>query len=104
MESIDNFTQISVQKAHEIMASGRVTVVDIRDADSFARGHMAHAKNVNDGNIKDFMDSADKKVPLLCYCYHGVSSQRAAGFFADQGFKQVYSMIGGWEEWESNYG
>ena len=68
--------------------------------DSFAQGHIAQAQNVNDENIKDFLEDTDKEIPLICYCYHGISSQRAAGYFADQGFKQVYSIDGGWEEWK----
>jgi thiosulfate sulfurtransferase len=101
---MDNFTRITVQKAHEIMASGKVTVVDIRDAGSFAQGHIAHAQNVSDANIKDFLGSSDKTIPLVCYCYHGISSRQAAGYFADQGFRQVYSIDGGWGEWEEIYG
>jgi len=102
---MDTFTRISVQKAHEIINSGgTVTIVDIRDAHSYARGHIERALIVNDENIKDFLGSADKSKPLVCYCYHGNSSQQAAGYFAQQGFKQVYSIDGGWEEWESNYG
>jgi len=103
-KSMDTFTRISVQKAHEIIGTGDTTVVDIRDAGSFAQGHIAHAQNMNDGNIKDFLQVTDKEKPLICYCYHGISSQQAAGFFVSQGFKEVYSIDGGWEEWKTAYG
>ena len=79
-----------------------MTIVDIRDAGSFAQGHIAQAQMVNDENIKDFFKETDKEIPLICYCYHGISSQRAASYFADQGFKQVYSIDGGWEEWKND--
>lgn len=101
---MDTFTRISVQKAHEIMGAGPVTIVDIRDAGTFAQGHIEQAQNINDENIKDFLDSTDKKAPLVCYCYHGISSQRAAGFFTGQGFEQVYSIDGGYEGWKVVYG
>ena len=101
---MNTFKQISVQKAHEIIGSGNVTIVDIRDADSFAQGHILHAKVVNDENIGIFLQKTDKETPLICYCYHGISSQQVAGFFAGQGFKQVYSINGGWEEWKAIYG
>ncbi len=101
---MDTFTQISVQKAHDIMGSSDVTIVDIRDDASFAQGHILQAKVVNDENIKDFLQATDKEVPLICYCYHGISSQEAASFFVTQGFKQVYSIEGGWEEWKAIYG
>ena len=101
---MDTFTRISVQQAYEIMESGKTTIVDVRDTGAFALGHIANAQVVNDENIKDFLEGTDKEIPLICYCYHGISSQRAANFFADQGFKKVYSIDGGWEEWKGIYG
>ena len=102
---MEGFTRISVQKAHEIIGAGNgVTIVDMRDDSSFAQEHIVQAQSVNDGNIKVFLESTDKEIPLICYCYHGISSQGAASFFANQGFKQVYSIDGGWEEWKAVYG
>jgi len=100
---MNTFTRISVQKAHEIMGSRDVTIVDIRDAGSFAQGHIPQAQTVNDGNIKEFIKATDKEKPLICYCYHGISSQQAAGYFANQGFRQIYSIDGGWEAWKAIY-
>jgi len=36
---------------------------------------------------------------LVCYCYHGNSSQGAARFFQERGIKNVYSMAGGFTAW-----
>jgi len=101
---MDTFTRISAQKAHEIIASQKVTIVDIRDANSFAQGHMHEAQAVNEDNIKSFLEAANKEIPLICYCYHGNSSQQAAAYFSNQGFNQVYSIDGGWEGWKAIYG
>jgi len=101
---MSGFMRISVQKAHEIMGAGSVTVVDLRDDASFARGHIQRARILNEKNIEAFLRETEKEIPLICYCYHGISSQQAAGFFAGQGFKQVYSIDGGWEEWKGFYG
>ena len=100
---MDPFTRISVQQAHEMMGSGKVAVVDVRDPASFEREHIANAQSLNDENIKTFLNETDKEIPLICYCYHGISSQNAALFFAEQGFKNVYSMDGGWEKWKTTY-
>jgi len=102
---MDSFTRISVSQAHEIISTaGKVTIVDVRDSNAFSQGHIDGAQIVNDECISDFLQKTDKESPLICYCYHGISSQRAALFFADQGFQQVYSIDGGWEEWKVNYG
>jgi thiosulfate sulfurtransferase len=81
-----------------------VNIVDLRDADSFAQGPILHAQAVNEQNIKAFVQETDKDKPLICYCYHGISSRRRASFFASQGFKQVYSIDGGWDSWKGIYG
>jgi len=102
---MDNFTRISVQKAYEMISTGNaLTIVDIRDAHSFAQGHVPNAKMLNNENMKDFLQVTDKETPLICYCYHGFSSQQAALFLADQGFKKVYSIDGGWEELRKIHG
>jgi thiosulfate sulfurtransferase len=77
---MSDFTCISVQEAHEMMSSGKVTIVDVRAADAFAQAHIAKAKLINDENIEIFLKEADKESPLICYCYHGFSSQRASLF------------------------
>jgi len=101
---MDTFSRISAQQAHEIMGSQEVTIVDIRDPDSFAQGHILKAQAVNEENIKVFVEDTNKEIPLICYCYHGISSRQAASFFVHQGFKEVYSIDGGWEAWKSIYG
>lgn len=99
-----NFTRISVQEAHQIIDSGKTTIVDVRDPGAFAQSHIDSAQSIDDQNIESFLKDADKKLPLICYCYHGHSSQRAAAFFASEGFEKVYSMDGGFEEWKKVYG
>jgi len=34
-------------------------------------------------------------------CYHGISSQSAAAYLAEQGFRDTYSLDGGFEAWLS---
>ena len=49
-------------------------------------------------NIVDFLDSTDRKAPLLIYCYHGVNSKDAAEYFVYNGFQSVFSLNGGYSE------
>jgi thiosulfate sulfurtransferase len=39
----------------------------------------------------------------VVYCYHGNSSLGAAGYFLENGFKNVASMMGGFEAWRQVY-
>ena len=97
------FTQIDIHHAKELIDTKDVTVVDIRDSGTFDEEHIKSAVLVSDNNIEEFLKAADKKRPLLCYCYHGISSQAAAEYFAHNGFEEVYSMEGGFEKWKTVY-
>ena len=95
--------QIDIHKAQELIKSRGITIVDIRDDDSYTEAHIAQAILVNDENVEEFATKADKTKPLICYCYHGISSQGAAQFFKQKGFQEVYSIEGGFEEWRNVY-
>jgi thiosulfate sulfurtransferase len=94
---MDSFKQIDIQQARALIHAA--TIVDIRDQGSYHEAHIEGAVLLSDQNIHEFLATADRDKPLICYCYHGFSSQSAAGFLKEQGFKEVYSLIGGFEEW-----
>ena len=95
--------EIDIKKAKDLIDQGGVTIVDIRDSASFEEAHIKDAIAVDDRNIEDFLKTADKSKPLICYCYHGINSQGASGYFSENGFETVYSIIGGFEEWRAEY-
>ena len=93
--------EIDVKKVKEITKNGSATVVDIRDSASFQSGHIPNAIHLSDDTVHEFMSNTDKKKPLVVYCYHGISSQGAAAYFSENGFREVSSMIGGFESWKT---
>ncbi len=93
------FKRISIEETLNLLKQP-TNIVDIRAPNAFASGHMPKARNVNNQNAAEYIASADKKLPLVVVCYHGHSSQPAAQYFAAQGFKEVYSMDGGFEMWK----
>jgi thiosulfate sulfurtransferase len=90
--------QINVQQALELIESGKVNVVDIRDPASFSAGHIENSTRIDNENIQAFVDSADKTIPLIVCCYHGNSSKPASEMFSNMGFDS-YSLDGGMTEW-----
>ena len=90
---------VNVEEATFLLNSDTVTIVDIRDRQSFEIDHMENAHHVTEENAKYFIDKSNKEQPLLVYCYHGNSSQVAAKFFSDNGFDKVYSLDGGFNMW-----
>ena len=101
---MSDWREISVQKTNEKIEMEEANVIDIRDPDSYTGSHIPGAIQLIDKKeADDFMTTSDKEKPLIIYCYHGISSQGAASYFFQKGFKEVYSMIGGFESYQLNY-
>ena len=97
---MSSFKQINPQEAKKLVSSQDVTIVDVRDPASYQTAHIEGAVAVDDQNINEFLAKTPKDNPLICYCTHGFSSQNAAQFFSENGFADVYSVEGGFEEWK----
>ena len=95
--------QINPNKAEELMSQGQVVLADVRDHDSYINEHIAGAVHLTVGALQTFCAELDKNKPILVYCYHGISSQAVAQHLLDQGFRQVYSLAGGFEAWKAHH-
>lgn len=95
-----SYKHISIQDAKFLMGEQACSVVDIRDPASFASGNIAGSVHISNDNVQQYLSQMDKEKPLIVVCYHGNSSQGAADFFASQGCKEVYSLDGGFVEWQ----
>jgi thiosulfate sulfurtransferase len=96
---MNEFKEISVEEARKMLEAGAASFVDVRDPASYEAARMPGALHLSDTNIGDFVAKAEKKKPVVVYCYHGHTSQGAAAYLVDQGFQEVYSVIGGFERW-----
>ena len=91
--------RISVVDAAKLIKDEHSQVVDIRDATAYGSGHIDGSIRIDNGNIQNFVENANKQNNLLVCCYHGHSSLSAAAFFDSQGFEKVYSLDGGMTSW-----
>jgi len=97
-----SFKRIDAATAASLL-SKTCHILDIRDPLSFQTGHIPNAILIDNSNVQNFLTRADKLQPVLVYCYHGMSSQSAAAYFAEHGFSEVYSLDGGYEVWKLNF-
>ena len=100
------FKRIDVLQARSLLDAAPengLQVIDIRDEQSYANGHISSALHLDSSSVQLFVENADTSKPLLVYCYHGNMSQSAAAYFGEQGFEEAYSMDGGFSDWEVNF-
>lgn len=88
---------------HEITVSqlndlDDVTVVDVREPDEFAGGHVPGAVNIPLQSVPDNLDAFDPEKPVYLICQAGMRSERAATFLDARGFDTV-NVQGGTGAW-----
>ncbi|MCB1826842.1 MAG: thiosulfate sulfurtransferase GlpE [Coxiellaceae bacterium] len=95
--------QLTHEEAEALMASEDVIVADVRDRDSYEEDHIANAIHLSMPKLQEFVEEYDKNTPILVYCYHGISSQSVGQHLIEQGFTEVYSLVGGFEAWKAHH-
>ncbi len=94
------FSHMQVSELAKVIDNKTHVIVDIRDANSFDNGRIVNAIHLTNESLADFLREADFDAPVVVCCYHGNSSQQAAQFLVSQDFTQVYSLDGGFTQWQ----
>ena len=83
------------------LINGDATVIDLRSAEAFARGHIVNAKNIPFADLDARLDklSKNKSSPLLAVCDAGMTSTKATNVLRNAGFESVYGLKGGMTAW-----
>ena len=95
-------TNVQADVAAQLVAEGKVIVLDVRTAEEFAEGHIAGATNIN-FMAKDFTNQVsrlDRDKVYLVHCATGGRSKRCLPQLKQLGFKQIYHLDGGFSAWE----
>ena len=76
-------------------------LLDVREQDEWARGHLPGARHLGKGIIERDIESTipDVDAPIVLYCGGGYRSALAADTLRLMGYTNVASMWGGWRAW-----
>ena len=74
-------------------------LLDVREPEEFARGHVAHAINIPQAELATRLNEIPRDRPVLTICQSGKRSHRSAQFLRQQGFQQVATVVGGTSAW-----
>lgn len=77
-------------------------VVDVREQNEFAQGHIPNAKHIPLGAIDKRAEELDayKTKPVILCCAMGSRSSSAAQSLRKLGFEQVFNLQGGMSAWQ----
>jgi len=76
-------------------------IVDVREADEFAGGHLPEAKNIPLAKLGERVAELEKfkEQPLIVCCASGVRTNKAVAELSRQGFSRLYNLVGGVDAW-----
>ncbi len=94
--------EIGIEALEERRRAG-ARVIDVREDDEFRAGHVPGAEHIGKGVIeRDIVAKVpDKDSELILYCGGGFRSILAGDSIRRMGYKNVFSLIGGWRDWLS---
>ena len=92
--------EISVEETLKKVKNG-ANLIDVREDNEFESGHAENAVHLGRGVIeRDIVGKfPDKDRELILYCGGGYRSALAADNLQKMGYKNVFSMAGGWAAW-----
>ena len=76
-------------------------ILDVREADEFAGGHLPEARNIPLGKLAERIGELEKfkdRALLVC-CAAGVRSGKACAQLRRNGFTRMHSLAGGVDAW-----
>lgn len=93
---------LSVTEAVVLMNRKSALVLDVREADEFAQGHLQGARNIPlsqlDVRSKELEKFRDK--PVLIVCQRGSRASKASRLLKAQNFSALNVLKGGMQAWQ----
>ena len=89
------------------MEKNAVLVIDVRDPDSYAKGHIPGAVNVDYTMVfkqADRFKGETRTIVTYCACAREMTSARAAVDLNEKGIPGAKALVGGWDEWVARGG
>jgi rhodanese-related sulfurtransferase len=76
-------------------------ILDVREADEFAAGHLPEAKNIPASKLAERGSEIEKLKgsPIIVCCATGMRSNKACAELKKQGFEKIYNLSGGVDAW-----
>ena len=98
----DSFEPVSREDLLERVASGLVTVLDVRPQDEFGQGHLPGALNIPLSELQDRLAELDPNREVIAYCrgaycvfaFEAVAALRAQG-------RKARRLVDGFPEWKA---
>jgi rhodanese-related sulfurtransferase len=79
--------------------SDGLQIVDVRGPGEYAAGHAPRAINITLSHLARDLSRLDPKLPTAVICASGYRSSAGTSILAQNGFSQVFNVVGGTNGW-----
>ena len=87
-------------EAVRLMNREKAVVIDVRETEEFAAGHVAGSRNIPLAALDGSKAlPSNKTLPLVLMCESGARASRAAGILRKLGYENIQSLAGGLKAW-----
>lgn len=93
------YEEVTLDQVEGVIQTEGIYVLDVRSKGEWEDGHIPQAKHVMLGHLQEQAHTIPHDKPILVYCKTGGRSAIAASLLQVHGFKDVQSLVGGYEEW-----
>lgn len=94
--------EISAEEA-KVALAGTDVLIDVREPDEFAAGHLPGAVNIPRGLLEFRLSATEslqrRDLNVIVYCKTGGRSALAACAMQDMGYLELRSLAGGFDGW-----
>ncbi|MCA1586770.1 MAG: rhodanese-like domain-containing protein [Acidobacteria bacterium] len=101
-QAVRNVPRMSIDELKSLMAKKQVLVIDVRNMQEFAGGHIPGAMNIPYGQSsaqEEELRKEKRTIVLYCACVNESSAARAATEMEGLGIPNLKVLLGGWDEW-----
>jgi len=85
----------------ELAAANDALIVDVREPEEFARGHIANARSLPLRHLVERADEIPRDRTTMIMCRSGRRSIRALHMLMDMGYEDVWGLRGGILSWRA---
>lgn len=95
-------SEVDVTQAVQLINHENAMVLDVREHSEFNQGHIASARHIPLGQLRDSVRTLDKfrEQPIVVNCRSGRRSASACALLRKEGFTRVYNLSGGIQAWQ----
>jgi rhodanese-related sulfurtransferase len=93
---------LSPSAAVQLINREKAIVVDVSEAEEFAQGHVAGARNVPVNALEQRLTEVvkNKSLPLILVCPSGARANRALAVAKNLGYEKAQVLAGGLNAWK----